>query len=201
MSEAIAAEVATRHALRVVDGYVSLTAAEKRLISAEMQVRSVAKKQVLLATGAVADHLFFIHTGVVRRFHLDAEREINTYFTGPGGFVTAYSSFIMRQPSLEALETVTDGIVVTISAEAMALFYDRIPVWQQMGRIFAEQNFLCMAERVLALHSKSVADRYEAYLAQTDPQIVAAVPLYQVASYLATTPESLSRIRQQAPTP
>lgn len=74
--------------------------------------------------------------------------------------------------------------------------YKEIPNWERVGRILAEQNYLCMADRVLKLQMIPAKEKYHTFLASAPVKIIQRTPLLYIASFLGITPESLSRIRQ-----
>jgi hypothetical protein len=65
-----------------------------------------------------------------------------------------------------------------------------------VGRILAEQNYLCMADRVFKLQMISAKEKYLTFLESAPTKIIQRTPLIYIASFLGITPESLSRIRQ-----
>ncbi len=78
----------------------------------------------------------------------------------------------------------------------MQKLYTEIPNWERVGRILAEQNYLCMADRLLKLQMIPAKEKYLTFLQTSHPKIIQRTPLIYIASYLGITPESLSRIRQ-----
>lgn len=63
-------------------------------------------KSLVVREEMVAQHIYFIDSGLMRSYYLEDGKEINTYFACDGALMTVFSSFLRQQPSLECLEAV-----------------------------------------------------------------------------------------------
>jgi CRP-like cAMP-binding protein len=154
------------------------------------------QKELILNEGQVASEILFITTGLVRNFYLRDGKEVTTYFESDGGFITAYSSFITRTKSVENIQCLEDTEALSIGAKEMEELYKEVPQWQVIGRIMAEKNYICMADRIMRLQSVPAKEKYLEFLATSSQKIIQRTPLVHIASYLGIAPESLSRIRK-----
>ncbi|KIO53836.1 Crp/Fnr family transcriptional regulator [Flavobacterium hibernum] len=153
-------------------------------------------KEYLSSMGKISNKIFFIIEGLARVHYLKDGKEITTYLSCNEGFIASYSSFINQSPSFENIQCIEDCEVLSISFEKMQFLYNKIPNWERVGRILAEQNYLCMADRVLKLQMIPAKEKYLAFLESAPAKIIQRTPLIYIASFLGITPESLSRIRQ-----
>lgn len=153
-------------------------------------------KTYIASIGKINNRIFFIINGLARTYYLKNGKEITTYLSCDNGFIASYSSFINQTPSYENIHCLEECEVLSITYEKMQYLYAEIPNWERVGRILAEQNFLCMADRLLKLQMISAKEKYQTFLKTAPSKIIQRTPLLHVASFLGITPESLSRIRQ-----
>ncbi|GAA3763812.1 Crp/Fnr family transcriptional regulator [Flavobacterium ginsengiterrae] len=153
-------------------------------------------KEYLSEMGKISNRIFFILNGLARVYYLKDGKEITTYLSCDDGFIASYSSFINQTQSFENIQCIEDCEVLSITFEKMQFLYNDIPNWERVGRILAEQNYLCMADRVLKLQMIPAKEKYLTFLESAPAKIIQRTPLIYIASFLGITAESLSRIRQ-----
>lgn len=153
-------------------------------------------KEFLSSMGKTSSKIFFIVEGLARVYYLKNGKEITTYLSSDEGFIASYSSFINQTPSFENIQCIEDCEIRSITFEKMQHLYLEVPKWERVGRILAEQNYLCMADRVLKLQMIPAKEKYLTFLKSAPAKIIQRTPLIYIASFLGITPESLSRIRQ-----
>lgn len=153
-------------------------------------------KTDLSSIGKISSKIFFIVEGLARVYYLKDGKEITTYLSCDEGFIASYSSFINQNSSFENIQCIENCEVLSITYEKMQYLYSEISNWERVGRILAEQNYLCMADRVLKLQMIPAKEKYLTFLESAPAKIIQRTPLIYIASFLGITPESLSRIRQ-----
>jgi CRP-like cAMP-binding protein len=171
---------------------------EKELmkISSHFVSHKYRQKDYILTAGKTAKEIHFIINGLARVFYLKNGKEVTSYLACDNSFVSSYSSFINKTCSFENIQCIEDCETLSISYERMQELYKEIPNWEKVGRILAEQNYICMADRVLKLQMITAKEKYLTFLETAPYKIIQRTPLIYIASYLGITPESLSRIRQ-----
>jgi CRP-like cAMP-binding protein len=153
-------------------------------------------KEYLATIGTTSNKIYFIINGLARVYYLKNGKEVTTYLSSDNGFIASYSSFINQTHSFENIQCIEECEILSISYTKMQKLYAEIPNWERVGRILAEQNYLCMADRLLKLQMIPAKEKYLTFLQTSHPKIIQRTPLIYIASYLGITPESLSRIRQ-----
>jgi CRP-like cAMP-binding protein len=185
------------HALqKQITAIASFSENEIAIIGSCFESEKLEAKQFLAPMGKVSNKLFFIINGLARVYYLKDGKEITTYLSCDEGFIASYSSFINQTPSFENIQCIENCEVLSITFEKMQFLYHQIPNWERVGRILAEQNYLCIADRVLKLQMIPAKEKYSTFLASAPAKIIQRTPLIYIASFLGITPESLSRIRQ-----
>lgn len=180
-----------------IQAVASFSEQELELIASRFRQEHFAARSHILKQGERSRSIYFVVKGLLRVYHLKDGKEITTYLACEEGFVSSFFSFVNQEPSAEYIQCIENTELLSVSREAMYDLYTKIPAWQAVGRVLAEQNYLCMAARVLQLQMVPAREKYLAFLRDTDPRIVQRTPLVHIASFLGIAPESLSRIRRQ----
>lgn len=169
---------------------------ELEMINECFVVNHYGQKEHILCEGNRSSSIHFIVSGLIRVYHLKEIKEVTTYLACDGGFASSYSSFITQGISSEYVQCLEDTHTLSISYQKMEWLYQQLPQWQVIGRMIAEQHYLCMADRILKLHSTPAKEKYLNFLQSQPSKIVQRTPLIYVSSFLGIAPESLSRIRK-----
>lgn len=154
-------------------------------------------KSMIVRAGTVAHRLYFIERGLARTYYIQDGKEVNTYFSSDNQFISTFESFITQRASSEFLETIEDSQVYSLSYKALTGLYRENSKFEKLGRILAEENYLCVLDRTFAMQTKTAKEKYIYFLEKYDAKIVQRVPQHMIASFLGIAPESLSRIRRQ----
>lgn len=148
----------------------------------------------LLRIGQVARRMFFIRKGLARVYYTMEEREVTDYFAIDGQFIGAVPSLITEEPSRKAIHVIEDSEVLSFPVKALDELGSRHHDLERALRRMTQFGMLQGQQRIESLRFHSAAERY-ALLERTYPGITNRCPLHYIASYLNTTPVSLSRIR------
>jgi len=182
---------------KILDELIGLTDIEWVNFSAKLKKKSIKAKELIIKEGRIANNLYFIESGLLRTYHLQEGKEINTYFACDTQFISVFSSFISRTASFETLEAIEDSIVYELSYHALADLYLESSKFEKLGRILAEKNYLCVLDRTYTMQTKTAKQKYLDFIKTYDKKITQRVPQHQIASFLGIAPESLSRVRKE----
>jgi CRP-like cAMP-binding protein len=149
----------------------------------------------LIREGQVENYLYFLNQGATRNYFLKDGKEYTVDFAFSGDFVTAYYSYITREPSPIFIELLEDAETVVIERNALNAHYDRFPQAERIGRLIAEHQYAKRLRREMDLLSLTAEERYGQLLAK-NPALVGSLSVKHLSSYLGIQPESLSRIRK-----
>lgn len=155
----------------------------------------IEKEKYFSKAGRISDRIAFVQSGLLRSYFTIKEKETTTFFQTPGSLATALASFLQMKPSLENIQALETSELIVISRKNLFDLYQENWKWQQVGRIFIEQYYIKMEQRLIILQSQTAQDRYEYFLKEY-PELIQSVPLYYIASFLGMSPETLSRIRK-----
>ncbi len=177
--------------------FVEFTDEEWTLFARPLYLRRLKKREAFVRVESVCTEIGFIVTGSTRLYFLRDGLEISSYFCFGQELVTAYGSFLKREPSRVGVEALEDTTLVILSCAALEglLQEERLLLkLERMGRLIAEYLICCYEERMALFLTQSPEERYEHLLAHT-PDLLQRIPQHQIANFLGVTPVSLSRIR------
>jgi CRP-like cAMP-binding protein len=158
--------------------------------------RIIKKGEFLISEGQVCREVAFVKSGFFRSFcHTAGGDEITYCFTFAGSFVTAYSSFISGQKTIENVHALADAEVFSIPQKEIIRLENTSPNWLRLSKMNAEEEFMKMEKRVFQLLKENAENRYRD-LVLNHPEYLQLIPLSQLASYLGITQRHLSRIRK-----
>ena len=181
--------------IRAADPLVPGQGALDRLVGAG-KVIHMQKGEALLKAGDVADQLFFVQSGLLRYFYIDAATgdDRTGQFFDEGTVVTDVASILTGAPATQTIEALETTTVFAIPRSALLRAYDEDHAIERFGRKMVENGFLGSQRRTANLLNMSPDERYRHFV-KNRPGIARRVPQYLLASFLGVTPESLSRIR------
>ncbi len=174
----------------------SLSQEEQQAVLAIRSTKEYPKGTLLLSEGDRIHQSLYVLEGCVRKFKLvDGEDKTSFFYVEeqsimlpPVHDLPVYSKF-----NLECLE---DSKILMVSIEKEREFSARFPRFERMCRLETEKSLVEFQDFFAKFISSSPTERYQD-LVENNPELLARVPQYHLASYLGVTPESLSRIRKR----
>lgn len=186
----------TSKIIQSIKSIASLNEAEEKAFLSILEVKIFKKKEFLLQEGKVCNKITFVNNGIMRLFY-NVEGVENTiqFFFGDSWY-TDYASFLTGKPTLENLQALEESEVVQFKKEDLNKLYDSMPIFEKVGRIFAENAYLSISQLNQMKTNEEPELRY-INLLKTRPELVQQIPQHYIASYLGIKPETLSRIRKR----
>jgi CRP-like cAMP-binding protein len=160
-----------------------------------LYIKNFSKGEFLIREGEIEHYIYFLNTGATRNFFTKEGKEFTVDFHFQGSFVTAYYSFITREPSAVFIETLEATEAVVISHDLLHAFYKKYHHGERIGRLMAETQYVKRIRKEMDLLALTAEERYAA-LMRKNPALISTVSIKHLSSYLGIHPESLSRIRK-----
>ncbi|WP_330443054.1 Crp/Fnr family transcriptional regulator [Flavobacterium sp. C4GT6] len=154
------------------------------------------KGDTLIKEGEYEYYIYFLEKGATRNYFLKEGKEFTVAFHFSGEFVTAFYSLITGTPSVVTIEFLEDSKVIVIPYRDLEVFYQKSFHGATVGRKMAEMQYAHRLEKEMDLLSLTAEERYVRLL-ERNPELVAAISVKHLSSFLGIQPESLSRIRKQ----
>ena len=157
----------------------------------------VKKNKHLLKAGDISRCVYFIEKGCLRQYLVNSNgEERNIYFKVEGGWCSELKSFLNNSPTDLNLEALEDGELLSFNQKNWLYAVTHIPAFT-MYFIKAQQETNYMLKKRLGEATiETPEEKYMRFLNE-EPQLLLRLPLFQIASYLGMTPETLSRIRKK----
>jgi len=155
------------------------------------------KGEFLIREGQVENHIHFLANGATRNYFINDGKEFTVDFHFKGDFVTAYYSFISREPSEIFIELLEDAETLSIEYTALQDFYRKSCLGERIGRLIAESQYMKRLKKEMDFLSLTAEQRYLKLL-DKNPTLVSRLSVKHLSSYLGVQPESLSRIRKSS---
>ncbi|RYY65146.1 MAG: Crp/Fnr family transcriptional regulator [Chitinophagaceae bacterium] len=176
---------------------IDLNPEEEAFFCSLLHRRTVRKRQFLLQEGDVCRYEYFVDSGCLRAYTIDAKgAEHVLQFAVEDWWIGDMNSFITQSPARLAIDALEDSEVLCMDKASWDLLFERVPKFERFFRILLQRAFITLQERVVSAMSDDAEERYRQFR-ERYPQLEQRVPQRQIASYLGITPESLSRIRKQ----
>ncbi|WP_027384071.1 Crp/Fnr family transcriptional regulator [Epilithonimonas caeni] len=180
-----------------LDKFIQITDEDFALIMDYFEIKSFAKKEILLEEGQICKSNYFVLKGLLRKFFINEKgTEQTTDFALETWWMTDNYSFERKTPADFSIQTVEKSEVLTISSESQEKLLNDFPIMEKYFRIVYQRAFAANQRRVKYIFTYSKEDFYFSLIKQY-PDFVQRVPQYLIASFLGFTPEYLSEIRKR----
>ncbi|MEM6684486.1 MAG: Crp/Fnr family transcriptional regulator [Bacteroidota bacterium] len=149
----------------------------------------------LKVKGSIDTNLYFVQSGSLRIFVIDAEEEHTIRFGYQHNLIAALDSFLNGKPSEFYIQALKKTVLKSVSKEKYTHFITSSEEMKQLWLVILENFVLQQMERERDILTSSPLERYQRVL-QRSPQLFQEIPHKYIASYLRMTPETLSRIKK-----
>jgi len=163
----------------------------------KVSFKSIEKGEILLRSGEVCKHSFFVENGLLRSYTVDgAGKEHIIQFGSENWIVSDRSSAFFNEPSDLFIDAIEDTQVVLISSDFINEASELSSSFRNYNQIALQNHIRHQQKRINLLLSASAERRYMNFI-KLYPDLTLRVPQWMIASYLGITPESLSRVRKE----
>jgi CRP-like cAMP-binding protein len=159
-----------------------------------MTIKKFDKHTIIHKAGKVCDYMYIITSGIARVFYYKEDKDITCYFAAEQETITCIDSFIQRKKSKYNLEALEDLEILRIAHSDLENLFESHPKYERFGRLFLEQLYIDLVERIDDLLLKTTYERYEILL-EKKPHLFQRVASKHIASFLGMSAETFSRIR------
>jgi AraC-like DNA-binding protein len=155
----------------------------------------VKKNTFLLKEGMVCDHMYFIYQGIVRGFSTKRHKELTTWISMEGDFVSSISG-LYGKISRESMQAMDECTLIGVSITVMQQWYEMYPEMNIIMRKILESYYQDAEERSYIIRIGTANEKYD-YFVESRPGQIDRVPLSCIASFLGMTTATLERIRDK----
>lgn len=174
-----------------------LSQADFEQLTPYFEFKEIKHNQLLLRTGEVCKHVFFVEQGLLQSFSIDEKGgEHILQFAPENWLVSDRASQFFNEPSEYYIKAIEPSVVVYLAIP----FFENASNLSRSFSCFNEnslqRSIYFMQRRINSLLGMTAKERYLEFL-KLYPSLLLRVPQWMIASYLGVTPESLSRVRRE----
>ncbi|WP_300666257.1 Crp/Fnr family transcriptional regulator [Fluviicola sp.] len=175
----------------------SFSSEELQTIISHFKQVTFSKNDYLLQEGNVENLYWFVESGFVRSYVIDTDgNDITTNFYTAGEIVIDWTSFFLRNPTRENIQTLTDCVCWQLDFDTFQKLFHSIQSFREQGRTNLVNSYFSLKRQSISIIADQAKERYLRFI-QEKPHIVQNISLKHIATYLGITDTSLSRIRKE----
>jgi len=157
----------------------------------------VKKNEHLYRSCEIVRQIYFVEKGCLRQYYINNNGEERTiYFKTEGGWCSELVSFLDNKPTELCVQALENSTLQAINQKNWVYAISQIQSFT-LGFIRAQQDTNYMLKKRLAEATVETPEEKYLRFVKEEPHLLQRIPLYQIAAYLAMTPETLSRIRKK----
>ncbi|MCD6065264.1 MAG: cyclic nucleotide-binding protein [Bacteroidetes bacterium] len=177
--------------------YVDLSEADVQLLSKQVELLQVKKKEMLLQEGQVCRSQYFVEKGCLRLFYLNHKGvEQTTQFAIENWWLSDYMSYDLQAPAQFSIQAIERSEIVCLDLAAQDSLVRELPQLERYFRLILQRAYAATQVRFRIHYELSKEENYNQFVSSF-PGFVQRIPQYMLASYLGLTPEYLSEIRKK----
>ncbi|MGC3945121.1 MAG: cyclic nucleotide-binding domain-containing protein [Chryseolinea sp.] len=176
-----------------IEKFQTIDAETRTAIETLFKKENLKKNDFLAEEGKVTSKIYFIETGLVRRYRLHDGEDVTTWLYHDNHWITSIASYFNQLPSKEYIQASEDTCVfsLTYAAEQDLLSY---PLFLKFHTTFLRCSIAAFDDFHFTFAQLSSQDKY-LYLIEKFPLIIQRAKQKHIASLLNVSQETLSRIR------
>jgi CRP-like cAMP-binding protein len=176
---------------------IALSDADKALITENVKVKKLRKRQYFLQEGDVCKHIGFVTKGALRMFSVNERgHETIVAFNLEKSWIIDHDSFNNSASSQFHIEAMEDTEMLVINCAQLKYMVTSIPAMAMMFNQYQAQQLILAQKRINAALSMTAEERYHD-LMHCQPEYAQRFSQNMLACYLGLKPETLSRIRKR----
>jgi CRP-like cAMP-binding protein len=176
----------------------TITDADFELVKKAFTPKRIRKKQYLLQEGDVCKYLSFIIKGAMRQYSIDEKgNEHIVRFGIENWWMADRESFELSTPTIYNIDALEDTEVIQVTHADLETLKQTVPAVNTLTQVLEKRSYIAAQQRLTAAISLTAEEKYH-NLFKTHPVFFQRFPQAMIASYLGISPETLSRIRNNA---
>ena len=140
--------------------------------------------------------MYFIVSGLLRHYINYEGKELTVYFNAENSFAFDVQSFLSQTPTNKTIVTLEDTQLLAITYADLQRFYREVSQGERFGRLLMEHYFIGTVSHIPSGLVDTPEQKYLRFLSIYKP-LIQRLNLKDIASFVAVTPQSLSRIRNR----
>ena len=184
-----------KHFFSYLNKFVPISPEEFReYIQPYLVERRFEKKEIVSQAGEVEEYLNFIVHGLVRKYYLQDNDEVNTQISHEGHLIHAQESFHSRKPSEYFVETLEPTTFISVTYDDLEKLYSQHIKLERLGRLVITYTMVQKDRWQMQMIKMPPRERF-LFFVERHPDLLQRVPQKHLASFLNIQPETFSRFK------
>lgn len=180
--------------INYIENYVSLDKEAVSILNNYCFFEKVAKNDNILVPGQYCNTIWFLASGMVRKYFLHDGKEMTCWIHTENDIFTSLNSYTQKCPAKEYIQACEESVLIGITRDN-ALQLNNNKSLQYFSKQILEQGMANIDLHAREFAVRDAKGKYE-YLCQIVPEAVKRAKLGHIATILGITQETLSRIRK-----
>jgi len=182
--------------LQNIQRHIEPTSEEMEILLSLALLKTVKRKEFLLREGDVARYQFFVLSGCLRTYTIDAGGKEHILMFAPEDWWCSGDlySFLSGQPSVNNLEALEPTTLLQFSKDNLDTLFQQAPKFERFFRVLFQNAFVFHQNRINTNLSQPAEGRYDLFT-KTYPHLESRIPQKYIASYIGVTPEFFSQMK------
>jgi len=161
------------------------------------EIETVKKNEIILNSGKVCKHIYFIKKGILRTFHINSNgTEFTRLIVKENQFCTILISFQEKIPSPAFIQALEDCVLFKIYQENFLRFVSQSENAKKIYTAILEEFQNYQIKRLEFLTQYSPQEKTDIFIKE-NPDLESRITDKIIASYLQITPETYSRCKKK----
>jgi CRP-like cAMP-binding protein len=177
---------------------ITLTPEQIAMVEQVCRLKKLRRRQYLLQEGDVWHYNAFVSKGLVRTYRVDDKGVEHIFqFSPENWWAGDRHSYLYGDPAKFNIEALEDSEIILIAKGDLENLLEAIPAYKTLQLNLVERSFVVLQNRIYMGNSYTAEEKYNDFI-KAYPDIINRVPQHMIASYVGVSPETLSRIRNNA---
>ncbi|MDR2497999.1 MAG: Crp/Fnr family transcriptional regulator [Tannerellaceae bacterium] len=159
-----------------------------------LERKQINKHKLVLREKETLSSLYYVDQGLLRMFCLKKGHDMTDNFISEDNICVDVSGFLKKVPTGLMIETLEASVLYEIPYLSLMDLAEYNSELSSLYRIIIERALMESYQKWDVFRFATAKERYVRFM-KDFPSIVIRVPLLYIASYLAMSPETLSRVR------
>ena len=157
------------------------------------EFESYKKNDFILSQGQYCNKVWFVKSGLIRRFYIEDGKEITIWIFCENELFTSMFSYFQKKPSHEFIQACEDSELISMSRTNSEKL-NKYPQIELFSRLHLEEQIAKIDIVSKKLTLMKTKERYDTFK-EMAPSVFKRAKLGHIASILGVSQETLSRIR------
>lgn len=154
------------------------------------------RNDYITRVGEIEKYYYLTEEGIIRFWTIQNDKNVTLDFVFANEFAASYESLVLQQPSRINLQAITSVKAIRIPRDKFEEIISQSMILTKIKVSVLEKFLFHKFQREFQLLCDNPEERY-LELTRKHPELLNAIPLKHLASYLGVTPETVSRIRNR----